>query len=447
MKQLSFDRNTVRFIFLGYIILAFLGAFILSLKGISRNEISFIDALFTASSAISMTGLTVKNTASDFSFLGQVVIITLVQIGGFGYMGLGILIYVVMRRKVSFSGQNLLKESLAYPSMNGVIGFFKKIVLFVFLVELVGALLLFLSFALETDPKQALWHALFHSIAAFNNAGFSTFETNLMPYRSNFWVNFVISSLIIIGGVGYFVVVELYFFSKKSITRLSIHAKLILYSTLILLVFSTAAVFLFEFSNPKSLGELSLFDKLLSSYFTAVNYRTSGFNTLDLSAFKDASLFFGSIFMFIGGGAGGTAGGIKITTAAVLLIYTYWIIKGGRTRIFKREITQETINKAFVIAVSSMIYVSVCIMLLCLIEADKRFIFILFETVSAFATVGLSVGDGGTLSLSALFSNEAKIVVIIMMITGRIGTFAFLISIFLQEKKKFIKYPEGKVYL
>ena len=190
-----------------------------------------------------------------------------------------------------------------------------------------------------------------------------------------------------------------------------------------------------------------MFDKILSSYFTAINYRTSGFNSLDLGTFRDASLFFGSLFMVIGGGPGGTSGGIKVTTAAVLLIYTYWVIKSGRIRIFNYEISEETVKRAFVIAVGSTVYVVICVLILSLLEDDFRFIAILFETTSAFATVGFSVGDGGSLSLSALFGNEAKFVIIILMISGRIGVFAFLMTIFTKEKEKYLKYPEGRIYL
>ncbi|STA73462.1 TRK system potassium uptake protein TrkB [Campylobacter lari] len=253
--------------------------------------------------------------------------------------------------------------------------------------------------------------------------------------------------MIIIGGLGYFVLLELYFFSKKRFASLSLHTKLVLTSTIILIVFASLVVFLFEYHNPKSIGEFSLFDKIMSAYFTAVNYRTAGFNTLDLSAFKDASLFFGSLFMIIGGAPGGTAGGIKVTTIAVLLIYAYWSIKDSNARIFNFEIPTETINKAFIIAVSSIVYIITCVLLLSLIEDNKSFLPLLFETSSAFATVGVSVGDGGTLSLSALFNPESKLIIILLMLSGRVGVLAFLFSIFFKEKEKYLNYPKGKIIL
>ncbi|TQR32412.1 potassium transporter [Campylobacter sp. MIT 99-7217] len=447
MKQINFDRRSVRWLLFGYIILALLGAFLLKLDGMSKVDISFIDALFTSASAVSMTGLIVKNTALDFTFYGQLVILFLVQIGGLGYMGLGIFFYILIRKKIGFAERNMLKEALIYPHMEGVIDFLRKILLFVFLAELIGGVLLTLCFALHMDFKEALWHGFFHSINAFNNAGFSTLETGLIPYRSDFWLNFVISGLIIIGGIGYFVLLELYLFQRKRLLSLSLHTKIMLVSTIFLIFCATLIVFCFEYNNPRSIGELSFFDKILSSYFTAVNYRTSGFNTLDISTFKDASLFFGSMFMIIGGGPGGTAGGVKVTVVAVLLIYTYWVIKNGRVRVFNTELSDDVIKKAFVIAVGSGVYIVIFALTLSLLESNYRFIAVLFETSSAFATVGVSVGDGHFLSLSALFSDPSKLVIIAVMISGRIGVFAFLMAIFTQEKDKYIKYPQGKVYL
>lgn len=447
MKQTQFDRRTVRFLLLGYILIALVGAFLLSHEAMSVKPISFTNAFFTATSAISMTGLIVQDTAADFTMAGQGVILVLIQAGGLGYMGLGVFFYVLIRRKIGFNERTMLKESLLYPHMQGILSFLQKILLFIFCVELIGAVLLSLRFALDMPFLDALWAGLFHSVSAFNNGGFSVLKGGLLAYRDDFWVNFIITSLVIIGGVGYLVILELYLFRKKRLAKLSLHSRLVITSTVLLLLAATVAVFLFEFNNKASIGELGLLDKLLSSYFVAVNYRTSGFNTLDIGAFKDASLFFGSIFMAIGGGPGGTSGGIKVTTMAVLLIYTYWVIKGGRVRAFGYEIPADIINRAFVIAVGSIAYTIVCIVLLSLLQNDIDFIAIFFETISAFATVGLSVGDGGHLSLSALFNEPAKYIIITLMISGRIGVFAFLISVFIKEKDKYLKYPEGRIYL
>lgn len=447
MKQFGLDRRTFKILLVGYIIIALIGAAFLYSNWAHTTPISFLDAFFTSTSAISMTGLVVKNTATDFTLLGQIIILILIQIGGLGYMSIGFFVYLLIRKKVGFSGRNLLKESLFYPSMDGLFKFFKKVLLFIFIIELAGALLLTMRFALDMNFKKALWFGIFHSISAFNNAGFSVFEHGISTYKNDIAINFIITSLIIIGGLGYFVLVELYFFQKKRLPSLSLHTKVVVLSTIILIISSTLIIFALEYSNPKTMGHFSLFDKILNSYFTAINYRTAGFNTLNINHLNDASLFFGALFMVIGGAPGGTAGGMKITTVITLLLYAYWSIRDGRVRIFGYEISQETISRAFVIAIGSAVYITVTVILLSLLESHFNFLPLLFETSSAFATVGISVGNGGTLSLCALFSNPSKIIIIIMMLSGRIGVFAFLLSVFKQDKAIHIRFPEGKINL
>lgn len=447
MKQFGLNRRAFKILLGGYILIALLGALLLSLDLAHTKSMSFLDAFFTSTSAVSMTGLLVKNTANDFTIFGQIIIIALVQIGGLGYMGIGLFVYMIIRKKVGFNGRNLLKESLLYPSMDGLFTFFKKVLLFIFTIELFGAVILTMRFALEMDFNKALWFGIFHSISAFNNAGFSIFEYGLIDYKHDLLVNLVITSLIIIGGLGYFVLVELYFFQRKRLQILSFHTKIVITATIFLIISSTLIIFIFEYPNPKTIGNFSFFDKILASYFTAINYRTAGFNTLNINGLHDASLFFGSLFMVIGGAPGGTAGGMKVTTMMVLLLYAYWSIRNGRVRMFGYEIPQEIINKAFIIGVGSAVYIVIAVILLSLLESDFKFITLLFETSSAFATVGISVGDGGSLSLCALFSNPSKIIIIVMMLSGRIGVFAFLLSVFRQDKAVNIKFQEGKINL
>ncbi len=447
MKQFGLDRRTFKILLAGYIIIALFGALLLHSNWAHTTPIDFLDAFFTSTSAVSMTGLVVKNTAVDFTLAGQIIILALVQIGGLGYMGIGLFVYILIRKKVGFSARNLLKESLFYPSMDGLFKFFKKVLLFIFTIELIGAILLTMRFALEMNFKKALWFGIFHSISAFNNSGFTIFEHGFIAYKHDIAINLIITSLIIIGGLGYFVLVELYFFQRKKLQNLSLHTKMVVVASIFLIFSSTLIIFAFEYSNPQTIGHFSFFDKILSSYFIAINYRTAGFNTLDMGHLHDASLFFGSLFMVIGGAPGGTAGGMKVTTVMVLLLYAYWSIRDGRVRIFGHEIPRETISKAFIIAVGSAVYIVIAVILLSLLESKFDFIALLFETSSAFATVGISVGNGGTLSLCALFSDPSKVIIIIMMLSGRIGVFAFLLSVFKQDKAIHLKFPEGKVNL
>ena len=447
LKQFGLDRRTFKILLIGYIVIALFGAFLLRTNLANKANISFLDAFFTSTSAISMTGLIVKNTASDFTLLGQIIILVLVQIGGLGYMGIGLFVYILIRKKAGFNARNLLKESLLYPSMDGLFKFFKKVLFFIFAIEFVAALLLTLRFALEMDFLKALWFGIFHSISAFNNSGFTIFENGLLDFKHDLFVNIIISSLVIIGGLGYFVLVELYFFQRKRLQNLSLHSKLVILATIFLILFSTLIIFIFEYSNPHTIGNFSFFDKILSSYFIAINYRTAGFNTIEMGNLYDASLFFGSLFMVIGGAPGGTAGGMKITTMMVLLLYAYWSIRDGRVRIFGYEIPQEIISKAFIIAVGSAVYIVVAVILISLLESEFEFLALFFETSSAFATVGMSVGDGGNLSLCALFKEPSKIIIIIMMLSGRIGVFAFLLSVFKKDKAVHLKFPSGKINL
>ena len=444
------NRSNARILLAGYIIIAIIGAAILMLPIMHKSEINFIDALFMTSSAVSVTGLIVKNTGVDFTFFGQLTLISIIQIGGFGYMSVASFLYLFVRAKLDYKDRMLLKDNLTLPTSLGVVSFLKKMLLLVLIIEGCGAILLTLRFALDYPLLDALWLGIFHSISAFNNAGFSIFATGLMEYRDDFSINIIITTLIILGGLGYFVLLEIYYRFKKNHYKLSIHTKIVLITTLILILSAFIFTFLLEYKNIKSIGDFNLYQKILSSYFVAVNYRTSGFNTLDLSLFSDASLFFGSLFMIIGGAPGGTAGGIKVTTLAILVICMYRILKGSdEMLVFQRKIEQESIQRAFVIVVLAFLVITACVMLLSLFEngGARGFLALLFEVCSAFGTVGLSMGDGGILSLSANFDNTGKIIIIALMISGKVGILAFALSLFRKQKESNIKHLETKILI
>ena len=444
------NRNNARILLIGYIIIAIAGALLLLLPVMHKTEIAFIDALFMTSSAVSVTGLIVKNTGADFTFLGQLTLLVIIQIGGFGYMSVASFIYLFIRAKIDYRDRMLVKDNLTLPNTLGIVGFLKKMLLMVVAIEGIGAVLLTLRFALDYPILDAIWFGIFHSISAFNNAGFSVFQSGLMEYRDDFSINIIITTLIILGGLGYFVILELYYRFKKHHYKLSIHAKIVLITTAILLISAFIFTFLLEYKNPKSIGELNLYQKILSSYFVAVNYRTSGFNTLDLSLFSDASLFFGSLFMVVGGAPGGTAGGIKVTTLAILVICVYRILKGSNEMlIFERKIEQETIQKSFVVVVLAFLTITTCVMILSLFEngGTRGFLALLFEVCSAFGTVGLSMGDGGILSLSANFDTMGKSIIILLMISGKVGILAFALSLFRKQKESHIQHIETKILI
>ena len=410
------------------------------------GHLNFLDSLFMVTSAMSATGLVVKNVGTDLSFSGQLLLLILVQIGGFGYMFMTSLVYLFF--KGSFIKNKILNSNLNLESKDNVSLILKNMFFIVLSIELLGSLILFFCFYQHMDFKHALWAGLFHGISAFNNAGFSVFETGLLPYVGNYGVSLTISFLIILGGLGYFVLLELFYFPQRK--KLSHHAKIVVITTLIVIFVSWFSFLIFEYHNAGTIKEMSFPHKLLASFFTIINYRTAGFNTLDLSQLKDASLSFGSLFMVIGGSPAGTAGGIKTTTLAILILYAFWSVKGeDKTIVFKREIDQKTINQAFCVIVITFFVLMFSLMFLSFFEdgGKRGFLALFFEICSAFGTTGVSVGDGGTLSLSALFGEEGKILIILLMFIGKVGTLTFLVSFFTQQKQNRISYAQTKILI
>lgn len=440
------EHKYVKSIFLGYLFIIFSGAIVLSLPVCHIGELKFIDALFTAASATCVTGLIVTSTSENFTFLGEFIILALIQIGGIGYMSLVIIFFLFIKQKLNIDEKRAMKKSLDLPTLH-VGGFLKKILLFVLLIELIGALILTIQFLKKFELLDALWFGIFHSISAFNNAGFSLFTDSLMSYQSDYISLFTISFLVILGGLGYFVLIEIYE-NRKFSKRFTIHARIMFYGTIILIVIGMILFLSIEWNNPKTFGELSIFDKILNAFFLSINFRTSGFNSIDIASLKDSSLFFSTLFMMIGAGQGSTAGGMKITTVAILIITVIYILKESNQQpsIFKRTIDQKIINKALAIIISSSFFVLLAVLIL--VETQNLpFIKILFEVVSAFGTVGVSTGNGDILSFSEQFDSFGKSIIIMMMLAGRLGVFAFGLILIGKAKTKHFKYPVGKIII
>ena len=438
------SHKYVKSIFLGYVSIILLGAILLSLPISHIGELRFIDALFTSTSATCVTGLIVTSTSENFTLIGEIIILTLIQIGGIGYMSLVIIFFLFVKDHLSFDDKRATKLSLDLPDLH-VGAFTKKILSVVFIVEGAGALILTYKFSQNFEFNDALWYGIFHSISAFNNAGFSLFTDNMIGYKSDTLVLGVISFLIILGGLGYFVVIELHE-NRKFSKRITIHTRIVVIGTIFLILFGMILFLSIEWNNPKTLGEMSVYDKLLNSLFLSVNFRTAGFNSMDLSGLRDSSLFYSTLLMMTGAGQGGTAGGMKITTIAVIIIMVYFVLKqtNQEPHIFKRTIEKEVINKAITIIILSSGFV-LFITLVLLETQEQPFIRILFEVVSAFCTVGVSVGDGGILSLSVLFDDFGKMAIIISMVAGRLGVFAFGLLLVGNAKKLHFKYPVGRI--
>jgi len=420
---------------------------LLSLPFAHNGELRFMDALFTSTSAVCVTGLIVKDTPVDFTSFGHIVILLLIQIGGLGYMTAVTFMAVMRRQKVGHRDRLILQESLNYPGMDGLVRFLKIVFSTIFIIEVIGMVILTLRFWVDMPLDRAAWFGIFHAVSAFNNAGFSLFSDNMMGYRSDFVINITIPVLIILGGLGYLVLLELYHYHRGRVLRLSTHTKLVLTMTVLLIVLGMAILLSMEWNNPKSFGSMTTYQKILAAWFTSVNYRTAGFNTIDFSTLTDSNLFFGTFFMMTGGSPGGTAGGIKTTAVALALIGVWYTLRGDtRAHIFRRSLSPYQINKAYAIIFVASIYVVVSTIILSEVER-LPFLRILFETTSAFGTVGVSTGNGGVLSYSALFSDWGKLNIIILMLMGRVGVFAFTMVIVGKAVESRIKYAEGKVII
>lgn len=422
---------------LGFFILISIGALILSTPFVTRsgNPTNPIDALFVAASASCVTGLTPVNTAEHWNTLGQVVIITLIQIGGLGIMTLASIIPLILRKKIGIKTRLILKEQLNIGSMEGVIRLFKYVLGFTLVVESLGALFLAIRFVPTYGLGKGIWFSIFHSISAFCNAGFDILGDSIYPLRGDYLVNITIMCLIIIGGLGFMVTSEIYY--KRHFKNISTHSKLVLLTNAGLILVGALGFFVLESLKSGVLSNETIGDGILISFFQSVSARTAGFYSADLSQINDSTAILLISLMFIGGSPGSTAGGIKTTTFAVLLLAVISVVKNEKEPIvFKRRISDDTIKKAlsiFVISLSIVIFVSFVIAAI----EDFAFIDILYETASALGTVG------ATLGITDKLSAVSKVLITLCMYLGRIGPITMALSFGLKSDVRLIRYPEG----
>ena len=431
---------------LGFLSVILIGAIILSLPFSNTRGCSFIDALFTSTSAVCVTGLIVKDIPNDFTLFGQIVIMILIQIGGLGYMTSATIIALIAGKKIGITERLTIKEGLNVETLEGIVKFTKKVLMFTLFFELTGALILTVRFLQDFNIKNAFLYGLFHTVSAFNNAGFSLFSDNLMRYRSDITVNLTITTLIILGGIGFIVVRDIYDFQRKEVSRLSQHTKIVLTTTAILIIGGAISIYLLETSNLKTFMSMSLKERILVSYFSSVTPRTAGFNTVDYSLLRTETLFFSIILMFIGASPGGTGGGVKTSTFAIIIASLYATIRGlSDTVLFKRRVPSDTVAKSFLLVTFAAIFCT-AINHFIITTQDMQYLPSAFEVISAFGTVGLSVGDGGVRSLSALFTPVGKSAIIFTMFVGRLGPLTLAIAITRKAHERF-RYPEGRVII
>ncbi len=425
---------------LGFAGLIVLGALLLMtpMASSTGQSLSFVDALFTATSAVCVTGLVVVDTGTYFSLFGQIVIIILIQAGGLGIMTMATLMALIMRRKIQLRERLIMQEALNHMTVSGVVRLTQYIIFTTFLLEFIGGTILAIRWYSDLGST-GIYYGYWHAISSFCNAGFDLFGnfSSLTGYADDVTVNLTVASLIILGGLGFTVIFDIW--NNRQWSKFSLHTKLVLMTTTVLLIIGTIVILLLEMSNPETLGALSWKNKILASYFQSVSPRTAGMNTIDISKMQDATLFFTIILMFIGASPASTGGGVKTTTLGVMIAAIWALITGKNdVEIFRRRINQSIIYKAFTVFFIAATLVIVVTMMISISEKIS-FLRLLFEVVSAFGTVGLSTGITSSLTV------HGKLWLIITMFAGRIGPVTFALALALRSKKGGIHYPEGKI--
>ena len=400
-------------------------------------------ALFTATSAVCVTGLAVVDTGTYFSFWGQFVLVALVQIGGLGYMTTTTFLLLLVGRRFDLRHKVAIQQDLDRPGLQGSTLIIRSIIATTMIFEITGIFLLLPVFVPDYGWSGGLWFAIFHSINSWNNAGFGLLSDNFIKYQSSILLNLVVTGLIIFGGIGYRVIFEMFMLLRDRLLRkperivLSLNFKVAISTTVVLLILGTIAFFLTELNNPATLGPMSFGNKLMAAWFQSVTPRTAGFNTIDIGKMTETGLFLTIAFMFLGASPGGTGGGIKTTTVRVLTSCTRSILQGKEeVELYQRQVPISLILKAVGVLIGSASAVTISTIIISLSDPNFEFIQILFEVVSAFATVGLSTG------ITAKLSVAAKLVIIATMYIGRVSVLLLMAAILGDPRPSVVRYPE-----
>jgi trk system potassium uptake protein TrkH len=436
--------NTPEILAIGFAIVILIGAFLLNLPFASKSgeSIGFVNALFTAASAVAVTGLVVVDTLTHWTTFGHVVILVMIQIGGLGIIIMGTLFALVLGRKINFRQRVIMQEAMNKITRNGVVRLAKYVLILTFVVEGVGAIILSTRFIPLYGWGKGIWYSVFHSISAFCNAGFDLIGNfqSLTPFVEDPIISMTVALLVVIGGLGFVVIFEL--LERRRFSKFSLHTKLALTMTFSLLVIGFIIVMALEYNNPNTMANLTFGGKLLSGFFHSVTPRTAGFNTLPMNQLMTGTLVMTIIFMFIGAGSAGTAGGVKVTTIGLLIAAIVSTLKGNKDKqAFKRKLPQGLVDKAFALIGLAILWVLIVTFILTITE-NSDFMTILFEVVSAFGTVGLSLG------ITTQLSVVGKIVITITMFVGRIGPLTLFMA--LAQRRQFvssISYPDEEIMI
>ncbi len=418
-----------------------MGGFLLSLPVASANgeRLALLDSLFTATSAVAVTGLVVVDTGTYFSLFGQLVILGLIQIGGLGFMTMTTLLAVLIGKRISLRERLVIQEALNNISLSGVVQLSVRVLQLAAVFEGLGAFFLAWKFVPLYGWATGIYYSIFHSISAFNNAGFDLMGgfQSLQGFQGSWLINMVIAALIIIGGLGFTVLLDIG--AKRKFSRLSLHSKLVLIMTGVLLGLGFVAFLILEFTNPNTIGELPWWQKLLVSFFHSVVPRTAGFSTVDIGELYNPTLFFLVFLMFIGASPSSTGGGVKTTTIGAMLAASLAIVRGySEVELLERRLPKEIIFRALAIFLMALGLLSVGTMVLAGTEPFP-FLDILFEATSAFGTVGLSTG------LTPSLSPVGKVIIMILMFVGRLGPMTAAAALAQRMQTPSYKYPEEKI--
>lgn len=427
----------------GFALIIIIGSFLLNLPAASADgqSMRYIDALFTATSATCVTGLIIVDTGVHFSLFGQIVLLMMVQLGGLGFMTMATWFTLALKRRVSLRDRLLLKESMNHANIDGIVRLIIRVFLYSITIEGIAALYFMLRWSQEMPLGKAAYFGLFHAVSIFNNAGFELFGgfRSLTPYVHDLGINLVSMMLIFFGGIGFVVISELIEFPKTR--KLSLHSKVVLSTNGILVLSGAVLILIFEFTNAKTLGSMPWDTKIVASFFQSMTLRSAGVNTLDIAELRTATQFLMIVMMFIGAAPGSTGGGIRLTTFAILIGAFVAMLRGKEDVVlFRHRLPAKDIYKAVTFTLTAVFFLAFATMLLSTLQ-DQDFLKILFETTSAFGTVGLSMG------LTADLTFAGKIVMICVMFIGRVGLVTLAFALQPNPKKELYRYPEGKIII
>lgn len=424
---------------IGYGLVVVAGTLLLKLPFMTNAPLSWLDAMFTSASAVTVTGLAVVDTGTHFTLPGQLVILFLIQLGGLGLMTAAVFVFSALGMKLPLRHQLILSEDLNHTNLGGLLSLAGRILSIVLIVEAVGTVLLAVRFIPEFGLWMGLWEALFHAVSAFNNAGFSLHPDSLSRWVGDPLINLVVPALFIVGGFGFSVILDIY--TQRSWSRLTLHSKLMIVGTAGLIVWSFVTFGMLEWSNPKTLAALpGAGDRLWATWFQAVTTRTAGFNTIDIGGLRESTTLLFMPLMVIGAGPTSTGGGIKVTTFVVLILATYAFLKRhDQISVFSRTIPADQVLKVLALVTLSLIILLTSTFVV-LASSGLPFMDVCFEISSAFGTVGLSRGI--TTQLDAV----SRVAIVVVMFLGRVGPLALGFFIATAQKPR-IRYPSEQVFL